>query len=119
MRRYSMKSLKRKNHQRWFNQYCRFVNKQIENDELWLGRFCVKQLRSNIHWFDDKSGGLMTAEILMRDKKTGITRTGWYTGIDMDWRFWTDLNDFIITDCKVWSEKPDPYESKIDFRRVK
>lgn len=119
MTRYSMRSHNRKNHQRWFNQYCRYINKTIENDDLWLGRFCVKQVRSDIHWFEDNSGGMMAAEILMRDKKTGITKSRWYTGLDMDWKFWRDFNDFIIEDCKVWEEVPNPYENKIDFRKVR
>ena len=48
MRKYSMKSHNRKNHQRWFNQYVRYINKNIEEDDLWLGRFCVKQKRTQM-----------------------------------------------------------------------
>ena len=117
MRKYSMASHNRRNHQRWFNQYCRYVNKVIIDDELWLGRFCIKQLRSDIHWFEDGSGGVMAAEILMRDKKTGITRSRWYTGLDMSWKFWWDFNNFIIEDCKVWEEEPDVRINRIDFRK--
>lgn len=119
MRKYSMISHNRKNHQRWFNQYCRYVNKIIEDDELWLGRFCVKQLSTEMHWFDDGSGGIMRAKILMRDKKTNITHINYYTGLDMEWKFWWDFNDFIIKDCKVWEEIPDPRDNRIDFRQVK
>lgn len=119
MRKYSMASHKRRNHQRWFNQYCRYVNKVIENDELWLGRFCISQLQTDMRWFEDGSGGIMGALIEMRDKKTGITHKKWYSGLDMDWKFWWDFNDFIIKDCKVWEEVPSPYENRIDFRKVK
>lgn len=118
MRKYSMKSMKRKNHQRWFNQYCRYVNDQIKKDDLWLGRFYIKQNATHMHWFEDKSGGIMYAFIEMHDKKTGITHEKWYSGLDMDWQFWYDFNDFIIKDCKVWEEDPDPYENRIDFRKV-
>ena len=117
MRKYSMKSHKRKNHKRWFNQYCRYVNKCIENDDLWLGRFCVKQNRTRMDWFDDGSGGVMMAELVMRDKKTGTVRIGWYDGLDMDWQFWRDFNEFIIRDCKVWEEEPDVRENRIDYRK--
>lgn len=116
--KYSMKSMKRKNHQRWFNQYCRYINKQIENDDLWLGRFCVKQMSTHMNWFNDKSGGIMYAKLIMWDKKTNIVRVGWYSGLDMDWKFWYDFNDFIIRDCKVWEEEPDPRDNRIDFRKV-
>ena len=114
-----MKSMNRKNHQRWFNQYCRYVNKCIEKDDLWLGRFCIGQKATHMEWFEDKSGGLMHALIEMRDKKTGYTIIKWYDGLDMDWKFWWDFNDFIINDCKVWEEVPDPRENRIDFRSVK
>ena len=117
MRKYSMKSHKRKNHQRWFNQYCRYINKCIENDDLWLGRFCVSQNRTRMDWFDDGSGGIMMAELIMRDKKTGTVRIGWYDGLDMDWQFWCDFNEFIIRDCKVWEEEPDVRENRIDYRK--
>lgn len=116
MRKYSMKSHNRKNHQRWFNQYCRYVNKVMIDDELWLGRFCIKQKRSFMEWFDDKSGGLMYVELIMWDKKTNIVRVEWYSGLDMEWKFWRDFNDFIINDCKVWEEKLDPRKVRIDFR---
>ena len=116
MRKYSMISHNRKNHQRWFNQYCRYVNKKMEEDELWLGRFCIRQLQTDMRWFEDGSGGIMGALIEMRDKKTGITHVAWYSGLDMDWKFWWDFNDFIIDDCKVWEEEPSPYENRIDFR---
>ena len=119
MRKYSMKSMKRKNHQRWFNQYCRYVNKCIENDDLWLGRFYISQNRTAMEWFEDKSGGLMHAEIVMHDKKTGKTLIRFYDGLDMDWKFWWDFNDFIINYCKVWEEVPDPRDNRIDFRSVK
>ena len=119
MRDYSMISMKRKNHQRWFNQYCRYVNKTIENDDLWLGRFCIRQLETRMEWFEDKSGGLMHAYLEMRDKKTGRVRHRWYDGLDMCWKFWHDFNDFIINDCGVWNEIPDPRDNRIDFRGVK
>ena len=117
MRKYSMKSHNRKNHQRWFNQYCRYINKSIEDDDLWLGRFYVRQNRTFIEWFEDNSGGLMYAEIHMIDKKTKKVRVGWYSGLEMDWKFWRDFNNFIIEDCKVWEEIPDIRTNRIDYRK--
>ena len=117
MRKYSMKSHNRKNHQRWFNQYCRYVNKSIEDDDLWLGRFYVRQNRTFIEWFEDNSCGLMYAEIHMIDKKTKKVRVGWYSGLEMDYKFWRDFNSFIIDDCKVWEEVPDIRTNRIDYRK--
>ena len=117
MRKYSMKSMKRRNHQHWFNQYCRYVNRTIENDNLWLGRFYISQNRTFIHKFEDNSGMMMYAEIIMHDRKTGRQHYGWYNGLDMDWRFWRDFNNFIIEDCKVWEEVPDVRKNRIDIRK--
>ena len=119
MRKYSMKSHKRKNHQRWFNQYVRYINKSMEEDDLWLGRFYVTQNKTHMEWFDDGSGGMMCACLTMHDRKTGITRNKWYNGLDMDWKFWHDFNQFIIDDCKVWEEVPDVRVNRIDYRREK
>ena len=119
MRKYSMKSHNRKNHQRWFNQYCRYVNRTIEDDDLWLGRFYVSQARTFMDWFEDNSGGIMYAEVVMHDRKTNRTRHGYYGGLDMDWKFWRDFNDFIIEDCKVWEEVPDVRMNRIDYRKGK
>lgn len=119
MYKYSMKSHNRKNHQRWFNRYCRYVNKCIENDDLWLGRFYVSQNETRMEWFEDGSGGMMHAYLTFHDRKTGITRNKWYDGLDMDWRFWHDFNNFIVEDCKVWEEVPDPRENRIDYRKEK
>lgn len=117
MRTYSMISHKRRKHQHWFNRYCRKVNKSIENDDLWLGRFYIDQKATQMHWFDDGSGGIMYALIVMHDRKTGRTKEKWYDGLDMEWKFWWDFNNFIIEDCKVWEEQPDPRDNRIDYRK--
>ena len=111
-------SHKRRKHQRWLNKYCRMVNKIIENDPLWRGRFYITQLKSYIEWFEDGSGGLIHAKIKMKDKKTGITAEKWYDGLDMLWSFWHDFNSFVIETVKVWEESPSPYEDKTDYRKV-
>lgn len=117
MFRYSMKSHNRRKHQRWVNRHCRYVNKSIENDDLWLGRFYISQNGSFMDWFDDKSGGLMYVNITIHDKKTGRTHTEWYDGLELEYRLWWDLNDFIVNDCKVWEEVPDIRTNRIDYRK--
>ncbi len=119
MRKYSMKSHKRRNHQRWFNQYVRYINKTMEEDDLWLGRFYVTQEATCMEWFEDGSGGLMRALLVMHDRKTGRCCYKSYDGLDMDWRFWQDFNQFIIEDCKVWEEVPDIRVNRIDYRKEK
>ena len=119
MRKYSMKSQQRRKHQRWFNEYCRYINKTMVQDELFLGRFYVSQAATYFETFEDHSGGIMYADIVMHDKKTKKERHHIYDGLEMDYKFWADFNDFIIDDCKVWEEKPDIRVNRIDYRKVK
>ena len=39
-------SMNKKRHQREMNRLIRKTNKSIEKDELWNGRFCIKQVKS-------------------------------------------------------------------------
>lgn len=118
MREYNMKSKNRRKHQRWLNHYCRVINKSIANDPLWLGRFVIEQIRTKMDWFDDKSGGLMYCELRFRDKKTGITKL-WYTDcLELEYKSWLKMNNFIVEDCAVW-ENEHPYEEVRDYRNVK
>ena len=118
MTKYSMKSHKRKTHQRWLNKFLRYVNKTIANDSLWLGRFVVEQKATHMSWFEDKSGGLMLCHLQFRDKKTGIIKD-WYTDcLEVSWDLFLKMNDFIIEDCKVW-ENEKPYDEVGDYRNVR
>lgn len=117
MNRYSMISHRRKNHQRWLNKLCREMNKNVYNDDLWLGRFVVEQKATWMHWFEDGSGGMLRVHLQFRDKKTGRTRDWWGGCLSLEHEMWRVMNNFIIEDCKVWDE--DPYENRIDFRGVK
>ena len=49
----------RKATQRKFNADMRFVNRVIENDDLWQGRFVVRQKKASWEVFEDGSGGLL------------------------------------------------------------
>lgn len=118
MKEYSMKNHDRRKHQRWLNTYCRRINKAIENDPLWLGRFVVEQKGTSMEWFEDKSGGLLHCWLQFRDKKTGRIKD-WYTDcLDVSWKMFWEMNSFITTDCKVW-EFEHPYDERVDYRKVK
>ena len=118
MREYSMGSHKRRNHQRWLNQFCRMINKGIKNDPLWYGRFVVEQVKTEMEWFDDKSGGLMYCHLRFHDKKTGKTED-WYTNcLDVAWQMFWKMNNFIVDTCKVW-ENEKPYQEVRDYRNVR
>ena len=115
MRKYSMKSHNRRNHQRWLNAYCRAVNKNIYDDDLWRGRFVVEQLATAMDWFEDKSGGLLYCTLQFRDKKTGRTKIWRTDALEVNWKMFWEMNDFIVKDCAVW-ENEDPRNDTESWR---
>lgn len=115
MRKYSMRSHNRRNHQRWLNSFCRWVNKGIADDPLWRGRFVVEQLGTEMEWFEDHSGGILHCLLRLRDKKTGITELMHTNCLEIDWKMWHGMNNFIVNTCKVWDNEK-PYEDRKDYR---
>ncbi len=98
----------KKRHQRAMNKLMRNLNKNIENDSLWKGRFYIRQIASDWLYYEDKSGGTLYVRLRFYDRKTGITKDVWDTV--NHWRFlggsnlfWA-MNDFIIKDVDVWNE---------------
>lgn len=119
-----------KKHQRRMNQYVRAINKNIENDDLWLGRFYVRQVGSPwFYTYEDKSGAsLERVHLVITDRKTGKTYDGWDSVNGWcHWggsRLWRWVNDAIVDHFDVWHEDPDPYDQKkngtqVDYRRKK
>lgn len=119
MRDYNLRTRQTWRHKLWFNQYKHYVNRVIRNDELWMGRFYITIEQRDMEKFEDGSGGIMRAYITMHDRKTDITWSSWYTGLDMGWKFWSDFNNFIVTRCGVWQEQPDVRVNRIDYRKHK
>lgn len=117
-----LSSYKRKRHQRVVNKYVRQLNKQIEDDELWRGRFVVKQIKSQFYHYEDGSGATLGVHFRFYDKKTGVTEDwsetssaiNMWSGAELFWQ----MNHFITQYCDVWS-KEKPYEDKTDYREVK
>ena len=112
-------SMNRKVHQRAMNKLVRHMNKQIENDELWLGRFYAKQIASSWHPYEDGSGAALNVRLRFIDRKTGTTYdthledvNGWRFGAKIFWK----MNWFIVDYCDVWRNE-DPYKDKIDYRK--
>ena len=108
----------RKKVQRQVNKVYRHMNRIIENDDLWRGRFVVRQKSADwINYCGTREYFLsVTYEFI--DKKTGqISQL--YRGVDffLDRRIGVQMNNFIVKDCKVW-EKENPYEDKTDYRKV-
>ena len=114
----------RKKQQRKMNKIVREMNKHIEQDDLWKGRFCCRQILSPV-WYtwDDNSGSVLFVQLLFIDKKTGKTFhyaddvASWYHF--NHWRLWEKMNWFITEYCQVWREDPRPdKKTAIDYTKV-
>lgn len=122
-----MYSCNRKKQQRKMNRYVRAINKNLEMDDLWRGRFYVRQVGSSVFYiYEDKSGAsLERIHLIVTDRVTGKTTDGYdsmngwchFDGSHL-WRF---VNDAIVKEFDVWHNEPDPYEiknnPKYDYRR--
>ena len=125
-----MYSFNRKKHQRHMNKYVRAINKNIENDDLWRGRFYVRQVDSPYFYvYEDGSGAsLERIHLVITDRATGNTYDGWDSVNGWcHWngsRLWQWVNTAIVEHFDVWnSNKINPRELKnnpdYDFRRKK
>ena len=114
-----MKYKNQKKLQREINKFVKEMNKNIYNDNLWLGRFYARQSRADYYQFPDNSGGILCVVLKFVDKKTNYSKEYRLEYHGLKNFFQSDLfrtmNDFIIKDCEVW-EKDDPYHNIIDFR---
>ena len=113
MRRYGwLTSKNRKRHQREMNKLMKLMNQNIENDDLWRGRFYVRQVAAQWYEYEDKSGAELWVVLRFIDKKTGFY---WETAETVNhWRWvngnklWLAMNDFIVEKTNVWGEDPRP-----------
>ena len=78
-----MKFKQRKKYQRFLNKQIKDLNKSVEVDELWKGRFFIRQIQSDWIEFDDHSGGILKACLEFRDKKTKLTWRGYFNIFDI------------------------------------
>ena len=110
----SLNSFNRKKHQRRVNQYVRQINKNVANDDLWRGRFVMRQVGSPVFYiYEDKSGAtLERVHLVITDLKTG--REVHAIESSHDWCFWQGsklwhfMNDAIVEYLDVWRKDSDP-----------
>ena len=113
----------RKKIQRHINKVIRDLNRTVERDELWRGRFYCKQ--TDIAFANAKDGAYTDAAIGVEfiDRKSGkamhyIFRKEDFMGTA--WRLWERMNYFITAWCDVWSEDPRPSINNVyDYRKDK
>lgn len=110
-------SYNRKVYQRALNRCVRRINQTLIDDDLWQGRFFIRQKQSQFRLYEDRSGADLYVILEMCDRKTGITATIRVSANHYLHLFWA-MNDFIIKNCKVW-ENEKPYEERYDWIRDK
>lgn len=118
-----MRDKLRKEYQHKLNKLIRELNKAIENDFLWNGRFVFHIMVTDFERFSDNSGGLLYAIIRGYDKKTKVYKD--YTLSYAPYLNFTDFdilkiaNKFITEDTDTWKKGNNPYNEKIDYTKVK
>ena len=112
-----------KKYQRQFTNLIHQYNKAIDEDDLWLGRFHILQVRSKWESFNDNSGGILHAVVRCFDKKTRqykdycVEYAPWMFAIH--WHIQMDiLNTFIVEDIDVWKEEPNPRQNIKDWTKI-
>ena len=110
-------SYNRKVYQRALNRCVRRINQTLIDDDLWQGRFFIRQKQSQFRLYEDRSGADLYVILEMCDRKTGITATIRVSANHYSHLFWA-MNDFIIKNCKVW-ENEKPYEERYDWIKDK
>ena len=106
-------SLKRKRHQQLINKYVRAMNKNLQEDNIWRGRFEIRQIHSDFHVYEDKSGAYIIGYFEIVDKLTHKARMVRLEESQfIDAYIWKAVNDFICNDIVA----PVKYEG--DFRNV-
>lgn len=89
-------------HQRKINRFVRIMNRILENDPLWKGRFYMRQYGATyFQEYEDKSGGNLYVRFKLFDKQTGIIGFSDYESVN-HWCFFSGnqlfelMNKFII-----------------------
>ena len=112
-------SLKRKKHHKQIMKLIRSINKNLETDDLWQGRFVINLICENYYIWEDMSGGYMIIEYEIADKKTGAAKLYHETeSCFLDSHIYDKLNRFIIEDVDVW-RKEKPYDEAQDYTHIK
>lgn len=100
-------SSNRKHHQRRLNRAMRELNKNIEQDSLWRGRFYVRQIESHFYRYEDLSGWELVVKLCFYDKESSTTRivTGAANSLLFGSTLWWHMNDFIMYDVDYWGAR--------------
>lgn len=111
----------RKKIQRHINSVLRDMNRNIECDNLWLGRFYAHQECITFEMSDDGTYCYARVKVRFTDRKTGKYCYHCFHKEDFmgsTYKIWSAMNDFIIKFCDVWNEDPRPsIHNPWDYRK--
>lgn len=113
-----MKDRQRRKAQSKINKRVKALNRNIENDYLWRGRFYIRQVDANWERFDDGSGGCLKVWLEIRDKKTGLFMGFAIDNYDRGWKLWEAGNQFIAEHSDVWNDIDVVKNDKTDWSKV-
>lgn len=109
--------------QRKMNRDVRKWNKALIKDEVWRGRFKIRQLADSYYSFEDGSGGILRVQLRAIDKKTNKFADAY---IDYSHHFniahiGDFINIFIVNYLDVWmnESREDIYNDKTDYTKIK
>ena len=117
----------RKKIQRTLNYYVRMMNKAIQDDYLWRGRFFIRQIGfAPFHRFEDGSGGEMFVHLRIFDKQTEKYVDKFDSAGSLCFMGGADIamfmNDAIVKAFNVWKEDKDsplsPYNDRILYSSI-
>ena len=100
----------RKKYQRRINRIVRDMNKNIQNDWIWDGRFYIHQEEAEFHSYDDHSGGEVVVLLSCLDRKTNKIEYKVFSNYDIGYNLYHWVNDCIVEKFDVWNEIPNPRE---------
>ena len=113
----------RKVHQRKLNRLIRLLNKNIKNDDLWDGRFFIRQYSAEFQRYGDRSGGNLFVYFRCYDKKDmkyqeyyGDSSALCHYGGS---RLWWTMNSFITEVSSAWkSDEPPKDQDKSEYINI-
>lgn len=108
-----MRDKLRKKAQSNLNHLVRAINKNIREDDLWLGRFEMRQIDCAWERFSDGSGGMLYVVLRCLDKGTGYFKDYPFDFVApremrMNWHLCSIMEKFIIEDADIWGQTPNP-----------